>query len=288
VGGNDPIGTLRILAKCQDSLPASDVSKLLQSYWGPPEGIDLMSSMDSFSSSNLQALDARPVWPMLATALGRSVSFPGWEPTIHKLLRCGADLHAPVPRSILRAAYTYYLNNFSCELMPYGTPLDELLEFTESPSEARTVAQRWLCVLETEGYDTRTYLENEKALHAPQFYFTWPARGFFENNPRQLIFELGTHPPSVHWDWWINPYAPAAMVLEEFKGMIGLCANRVWEDDPWMLHWPFDHLDVFRRPNKARPASSRKQEGRMEKKAKKLTRAMGKQEQARVPGMWPD
>lgn len=124
------------------------------------------------------------------------------------------------------------------------TPLDEVFTSTDTPFEVYMAAQRWLGILDSEGYDMRAYLVEEEALHELQNYFTLPSKHrAWKDNLRQLKFELERDDPLVYWDWWVNPESPASLILEEFKWMNGSCETPEWDRDPWTNSWPFDRLD---------------------------------------------
>ena len=283
----------------------NNLGMFLHNYDGPAEGVGFLISMDMLCIEG----DSWPSWLLLGTALGRMGKFPEWESIVRRLLRLGVDPHAHFPRASSNLRFEDEEPNALVNGVSIGTPLDKLFESTDSPAEARMIAQRWLEILKSEGHDVRTYLEEEKTLHGPQLYITFSGRCRNDEVPRQMVFEMETDPPGLYWDWWTDPKSSAALVLEEFKWMNGSCpqsfeGHRVnWKNGTclqsfaaervhWINSWPFGGLDrpiccmyCFR--YEMHREQMRNQRWRRNY-AKKLARANGKRSYpCSVPGAWP-
>ena len=267
----------------------TDLCTLLQTYAGPAEGVDLLMSMDMLCIE-ADSYSWRSVL-LLETALGLIGKFPEWESIVRRLLRRGLDPHAHC-----FAPTKFRFEDEEPNALANGgfiaTPLDELFESTDSPVEARMVAQRWLEILKSEGHDIRTYLETEKTVHGPQPYITFSWKGRRDQTLRQMVFEMETDPPGVCWDWWTDPKSGAALVLEEFKSMNGLCQRSFGGHRAhWTESWPFGGLDLPRRLWAVNPSEMYRDQMRTQrwrrKYAKKLARANGKRNYPyNVPGAW--
>lgn len=248
------VDTIRLLAQRQDHIPASDLWWLFQSYKQPPEGAHAMLSLGLFDE---QEQESNPLWPLLATALrGLSsvdtlhLDYPKWESLIRRLLHRGVDLHAPTSRLLgyidPEQAYHKYSLRGRRQLSPFGTPLDELFDQTNSPFDSMLMAERWLNILASEGRDVHVYLEQERAMHAPRPYFTLPPSwGLDVESSRELVFEIGRENPIVSWNWWVDPDSPAALVLGEFNWISRSYQKSIWKGEPWTVSWPFGGMGTY-------------------------------------------
>ena len=267
----------------------NDLGTFLQNYAGPAEGVDLLISMDILCIEG----DSWLSWLLLGNALGLIGKFPEWESIVRRLLRGGVDPHARFPRASSNLRFEDEEPNALVNGVFIATPLDELFESTDSPVEARMVAQRWLEILKSEGHDVRTYLEKEKTLHGPQLYITFSRECNKDETLRQMVFEMETDPPGVYWDWWVDPQSSAALVLEEFKWMNGSCPQYLAEVCVhWIESWPFDRLDMPTWYSYLYPSEMHRQQMRNQRwarnYAKKLARANGKRSYPySVPGASP-
>lgn len=283
---SEAVDTLRILTKCQDHI----LIGLAEGYRGPPEGADLMLSLDLIEIDGSDEPSYQRVWPLLTIALNRNADNPDWECFIRKLLRMRVNIHAPAQLPVSPRPSPGRPSDFPSMVSDLGTPLDQLMDQTDSPFEGHIEAQRWFSILESEGYDVRSYLEEEKALHASQGYLLSSAYTRTPEPYRQLTFELEKEPPVVSWDWWTHPDSPAFLVLEEFKWMNGSYQNESWIDGAPTTYWPFDgsnesdfhgYMD-----EDARQRERVRTERRMRKQDKKQGKANGHRNQFRIPGAW--
>ena len=121
--------------------------------------------------------DDEAVFPFLAVVLRGYGHNPfEWESFLRVLLRKKMNLHPPVARWMEVERINETLSpTYPCEILKYGTPLDELLRETSTPFEGEAAANRWLGLLSSEGYDVRAYLEQEADLHAEQMQLTSPS-----------------------------------------------------------------------------------------------------------------
>ena len=228
--------------QAQEDLSDFDISMWFRDYDGPPEGAELILSQDLAQYWIRSADKTDPLYPALASVLRLyAKDSRSWEPVVRTLIRHGADLHAPVHRS-LRDPDQY---KYPCPVAQYGTPLDELFMYTLDPLEGESAADCWLQILASEGLDTLAYLEMESALHPRPIQLTHPSYltvGY--DNERQLIFDLGAH-PSVAWDWWINPSSTTYLLREEFK-IMALSRRDSWlVMQPWREVWPIRYPAWF-------------------------------------------
>lgn len=165
------IDTLRLLTQSQDDVSPQDMFNFWSWFFGSAEVAEFLYS-NCYVPSESGVSDDEEIFPFLAIALkgfGRDPSSQ-WESFLRLLLRKKAGLHSRVPRMngfLLTEKYP-------CELSEYGTPLDELFSQTMTPFEGEAVANRWLQILLSEGFDVVAYLEEEFALHAQQMQLALP------------------------------------------------------------------------------------------------------------------
>lgn len=168
------IDTLRLLTQSQDDISPQDMVKFWTWFSGPVEVAEFMYSNESAPSES-DVPSGEEVFPFLAIALNGFRADPSqWESLLRHLLRKKTGLHSRVPR-MKRIGIKNLV--YPCELSGYGTPLDELLGQTETPFEAEEIADRWLQILLSEGFDVVAYLEEEYTLHAQQMQLTVPCDG---------------------------------------------------------------------------------------------------------------
>ena len=279
----DLLDTLRLLAHSQNGTPLSDVSRFLQYYSGPPDGVELVVSQEAIQLELSHAESDPDVYHPLATAVRAFGHGRGeWVSLIRRLLRRGADVHSFVPK--MRYEYQQYKAvgvGYPCQLPKYHTALDELFMYCAIPCDAEVIGKKWLSLLSSEGYDVLQYLHREKDLHGFPPWTCPSDLSYDYTTPRQLIFELGAS-PSVSWEWYINPESPAALVRWEFRG-VSLSQHTYLENHRfyWQRFWPFAEEywvpDWLVRQRGAR---------RRQKKAAKLARAQRLKWKSKMPGSW--
>ena len=99
----------------------------------------------------------------------------------------------------------------------------------------------WLKLLSEEGYDIVAYLEEERALHQPQKFFT---HTFWWGCPRKLVFDVtGKRKPCVYWQRWIHPDSSALQLLTEFQEMD--IFQPLHDGAPWQESWPIAYYTVW-------------------------------------------
>lgn len=164
------IDTLRLLTQSQDDVSAQDLFNFWSWFSGPVEVAEFFYS-NYYVPSESGVSDDEEIFPFLAIALKRFGRDPSqWESFLRLHLRKKVGLHSRVPR-MNKCLLT---EKYACELSEYGTPLDELFSQTMTPIEGEAVANRWLQILLSEGFDVIAYLEGEYALHAQQMQLTVP------------------------------------------------------------------------------------------------------------------
>ena len=228
--------------QAQEDLSDFDFSRWFDDYDGPPEGAELILSQELAQYWISFADKTDPLYPPLASVLRLyAKNSRSWEPLVRTLIRYGADIHAPVRRSLRDPGHYKY----PCPVAQYGTPLDELFMYTLDPLEGERVASSWLQILASEGRDILAYLEMESVLHPRPIQLTHPSYltvGY--DNERQLIFNLEAH-PSVTWDWWINPGCSTYLLRKEFKSMALRPRDSWLIMEPWTEAWPIRYPEWF-------------------------------------------
>ena len=164
------IDTLRLLIQSQDDISPRDTINFCSPFARSLKVVEFMYSNSSVPSE-FNVSDGEEIFPFLAITL-REFYYnpPQWENFLRLLLRDKANLHSRVPRNRDFTKRTI----FSHEVSEYGTPLDELFSRTKTPFEGEAIANRWLQILLSEGFDIVAYLEEEFALHAQQMQLTVP------------------------------------------------------------------------------------------------------------------
>ncbi len=157
-----------------------------------------------------------------------------WESLIRRLLRTGVDVHESINRSS-----KFNGRNFPYEIPEYGTPLDEMFDGTDTPAESRALANGWLEILRSEGYDVVAYIEKEHALHYTRPQISLPRyMSIYWGNSRELLFSFDEENPRLSWDWWVDPASSTYLIRSTFKHMLMLSEVH---GDPvsWEENWPF-------------------------------------------------
>lgn len=213
------------------------------------KGAELVLSRQLPPFGSADATDDGITFPFLAMTLKLyanalvhqdAVSTKQWEAFIRKLIHRRADVHARVPRGPDYGREVWV----PCRVDEYGTPLDELFIYTDTPAEAKQAACGWLGILSSEGYDIVAYLETEMTLHSAQHQLTcpsnikkWWVHGY--DWPHVLIFTLDDGNPSVYWDWWIDPASSTWLVCSEFRQMLVMAYYAMWPENGWEDIWAF-------------------------------------------------
>ena len=329
--------TFRHLAQTQESLPTSKMSAILASYDGPPKFLELVLSEDfPLLTPNLlppPPQSSNPVndsvtYPPLATALRLyalaylaeynhvyphttempvSAELEQSKSLIRRLLRTRVDPHVQIHRPFT-----------SCDELEvfteYGTPLDEMFTHTNTPAESRAVADGWLQILRSEGYDISAYIEKEIELHCTRPQFTFPYIGLTKDieNPCELLFAIDEEDPGISWDWWIDPLSSTYLIRSTFTQMLMLsypfsayilpwwetCSAYVlpWEETwpfrfpPWHEHCSPDFLEDAERSivwQQLHNAAQQRANRRLHKRHVKEMRSRGLK-YPRMPGAWHD
>jgi hypothetical protein len=294
------VDTLRVLSQAQTDISMVDVESLVASYWGPPEGIELLLSQ----YTNLGGTPDEHHRHMFAAIFQVVVKrFGGdctqWESLVRKLIHQGVDVHG-------------YVFVGSALGEGWGTLLDDLFIYTYTPLEASIVGNFWLRILASEGFDISTYLEEEISLYTALHLVPSPVL----SGCRKLIFQLG-ETQSVSWEWHVEPESGALLVRDMFKSLIFTidlndlefvrsvdCHRILW---PWGHHVWYRYLYEYYMDPELRGLNfsrfggweflqkSRQQTKlvdsraarRMAKKAWKSRRAWRKKYPSQMPGAWP-
>ena len=289
------VDTLRVLVPAQEEYATSDMARFLELYSGPSEVVEYICTVilsenpsDNQTTKSCYALGAA------LTQFGKG--FLGWEYIIRKLLRSGVPIHNRKCYGCVKTTrLDCHLKDEETHLVKDGTPLDELFRYTRSPFDASEVAQRWLRILSTEGYDVATYLRTEFEGHLCQGELTYIDSKF--GMCRQLVFQLESS-PSITWEWHLDPLSSARIVREEYKHMCLSYGDYRVCNQAWEVLWPFNILhsiDVDFCTNQGFPHRFRWLEALaeersllwMKKKASKLARAQRAKAQSTMPGAWP-
>ena len=170
---------LRVLTQSKDGISAQDSDMFwMMDSTKPVAAAEFMSSQDLVPSES-DVSDDEKGFPILATALREFGRVPSqWESFLRLHLRKDADLHAPVPRLRPTGDSDEIVDSmYPCRVSKHGTPLDEFFAWTRTPFEAEAVADSWMQILSSEGFDLVAYLEEEFALHAEQMQLIRPSSG---------------------------------------------------------------------------------------------------------------
>ena len=322
---NKTVDTYRALAQNQHNISAFELDEATAFYVGPPEGVDMLlahSSLNIEPFDVAESVDAMPLLAVTARSYSRAfclenrarlnsnlvrlkVESKRWEPLIKRFLHKGTDLHVPVPRdSVFSIIY------FPSHVSRYGTPLDVLFEYSETPDEAKTIGAEWLRLVASEGHDVVAYLKKETILHTPDHQMTYPTSSYYKVGIypvlRELQFTFDDARSSVWWDWWTDPASDIDLLEREFKGMIKYtCGLAQWWYPTFTLidTWPFQYpvwydnaekvaqdwlkkgMEPTERRRRARVAMQRANR-RLEKRYAKNTHSKSLRH-SRIPGAWP-
>lgn len=75
MGSSEAVDTIRVLARSQDHIPTT----IAHWYTGPPEGAELMLSLDLFEVDGSQEWYTPQIWPLLTTVIDMNARNPIWE-----------------------------------------------------------------------------------------------------------------------------------------------------------------------------------------------------------------
>ena len=320
---NETLDTLRTLAQYQDDVSAFDLNCVTVFYDGPPEGMDILLTHSSLHFERFDIVESVDSLHPLVIALwcyswtffsksclglenfssAHQATFPQrhkqWEPLIKRFIKKGADLHVPVPRFDPSSHFPFLASE-------YGTPLDVLFQFSETPDEASTLGAEWLGFIAAEGHDVVAYLRKEMTLHAPEHHMTRPLLSDTPSSSamRELKFIFDDAGPCVWWEWWIDPASHIDLLEREFKQMVKhTCMAPVYLVsfliDTWPIQYPvwYDNSEKLerdwleegmkpderrRRAHLAMQRANRRLERRHDKNAysKRLRHS-------KMPGAWP-
>ena len=304
---NETVDTFRILAQNQDDISAFDLRYATIWYEGPAEGVDMLLAHSSLHFDIAESVDTALslVWAIRCysrTFFSDNGERKQWESLIQRFIHKGADLHVPVPREGYNPSKLspFHVND-------YGTPLDVLFHFSETPDEARIIGAEWLGLLASEGHDVVAYLKKEMTLRAPEHQMTYPAPDLEEELPRalrELQFTFDDAWPCVWWEWWIDPASDIHLLEREFKQMVKYTSvlafqqvlflvdtwpfqYPVWYDNPEKLaqDWLEEVMEPAERKRRAHLAVQRANR-RLEKRYAKNMYSKGLRH-SKMPGAWP-
>jgi hypothetical protein len=205
-----------------------------------------------------------------------------WKQAIQHVLSLALDLHT-----------TYHFRDGNIV-----TLLDDVLNIADQPFESHWLGQKWLEILAGSGIDVVEYLRVECEIHFNSLPMM-VKQYHYGGRDRQLV--ISKKPPTVSWEWYIDPAGRALDVLQEFKNFgIGSQHMRWWPDKS--RDWPFFYPGWKHEAQRLRdgwPVSGNDQsrlrtfqnrcERREQGKANKLARAQGiLQRGPKVPGAWID
>ena len=317
---NKTVDVFRMLAQYQDDISASDLDGATFGYDVPPEGVNILLAHFSLHFGGFEiAKSVSTEAPLVAVlrcysrALLKDYSgvhqaayspeHEQWEPLIKRFIHKGADLHVPVPRGGYDPSIYLPFN-----VGKYGTPLDVLFQFSETPDEARTVGAEWLGLLASKSHDVVAYLKKEMILHAPDHQMIYPEPDLQDEllppPLRELQFAFDDARPCVWWDWWIDPASDIDLLEREFKDMVKhTCVKPslwtwslvdtwpfqypVWYDNPEKLAQDYLHegMEPDERRRRAHLAMQRANR-RLEKRYAKNAYSKGLRH-SQMPGAWP-
>ena len=245
---NETVDIFRILAQNQDDISAVDLNLATMWYEGPAEGVDILLAHSSLHFESLDIAESVGDVPPLAVALrcysrkffSDNRERKQWQPLIKRFIHKGADLHVPVPREGYKLS-----KHFPFHINVYGTPLDVLFHFSETPNEAETIGAEWLGLLESKGHDVVAYLKQEMTLHAPEYQMTYPTPELEVTLPRalrELKITFDDARLCVWWEWWIDPASHIDLLEREFKQMVKHTCVLTYHLVPFLVDtWPFQY-----------------------------------------------
>ncbi|KAN0099533.1 hypothetical protein V8E51_013308 [Hyaloscypha variabilis] len=208
-----------------------------------------------------------------------------WKEAIRYIISLGLDLHKN---------WRYSLGS------PTLTVLDTILNVVDQPFESHWLGRKWLEILLESGIDVDEYLrvEFEMRRELSQTLFLMPPR--YNTGYRNRFLIMSKEPPSVNWDWYIDPTGMAFDVLQEFKDFGTGSQDMAWPN--YIGDWPFAYsewqrIDYGIRHGREVPEvnmprlriRNHRYERREHKKAAKLARAQGLLRRGpKIPGAWID
>ena len=296
---NDIVDTFRVLIRAQDEFSALDMEGIGYMYNGPPEGVELLlghrSILLGVPDEDGRAISAH-IFALALSHFGKG--FIQWEPLIRKLLQEGVDIHGRVRPPTLRDSYHGEDNSNRMSSEFFLTPLDELLAHTRTPFDAKEVADAWLRILSTEGYNIVAYLKREFVEHmACQQLIPTVLGGSLLR--RSLVFHIESD-ARVYWDWNIDPASPSSLLHHDLRMLFASEDNHIiLQSDPWHSVWPFNYpasapnrsLWSWTKDNPewegAYNLANERADKRSERKHRKAGRAQKPVDWPMVPGAWP-
>ena len=203
-----------------------------------------------------------------------------------------------IKRFVKRAMNIYHANPLAPPHAPMSSAslIDRCFYHCQDPTESRAMADEWLKILSSSGVNIHDYLKTEVNWHT-----TKPPlirRGdHLERYYRRLVFSL-EEPPTVQWEWWVNPREPGGLVLGEFREMcrIGDRGRSAYPRCPsdwpygrplWMIYY-YSVLDENADTVPARTIrlANERFERRMQKKAGGRHKVTALDRRLRMPGAW--
>lgn len=269
-----------------NELCLADLPGFFQHYFGPPEGIQLLLSQEV---AGVQIEDLRAsATEALSGALSKfgATRDKEWKLVLRQLIKLGANIH-----NEHEDHKAYYPDVIS-------TQLNQLLDWCLDPWKSKALIDEWLQILSEEAVDLATYISTELELRTKGPRAIYWCNGH-QTKLRQFVFST-TEPVGIHFEWWIDPELPAALVLEEFKN-IGLgeheCEDALEED-----YWPCgdswsgccNRCGTFLWASEPLPKSYRTRlelaekrfQARERRKAVKYHKIQGFTDRRRMPGAW--
>lgn len=263
------VDTFRVLVQAQECVSRNDLSRFLVTYRACPGGIDFLLSKGLFDTDGF--------WPLLRTVLAFLGQDSEWEPVVRRVLRQGKALGVNITDWVLDwrnyAETDYYVDDDS--------PIEALFRRIKFPPDAEEAAQHWLGILDSEGYDVREYLEEEKR---------WCDFKYEDDDPylhplpmrQRVVVEVHREPLTAYWIWWTDPQSSVYLLLEEFQSLYGAFPTLSIDLSDWPYHcstekwgW-YDHHREADRDTK-----------RIKKWSKRHMKKDGKNKGHAMPGAWP-
>jgi hypothetical protein len=178
------------------------------------------------------------------------------------------------------------------------TILDELMDPVGCPFDSTSVGTEWICILQESGVNVLEYLRIERRLHYDHAMSLPIIRPSWFNNYYLRHLVICEEPPSISWDYYVDPKGKGFEVIQEFRHFgdgdkLDLRAN----DKRWPFIytlWPW-HTKQKELGARDQHIDARVQleedrfEWRWQKKVRKLTRAQGiLYRTPKMPGAWVD
>jgi hypothetical protein len=202
-----------------------------------------------------------------------------WKQAIQYVLGLDLDLHT-----------TYHYSDNVVTL------LDDVVNIADQPFESHRLGQKWLEILSEFGIDVVEYLGVESEIHfnSSQTSPMMLGRHSVSNRERYLI--ISKRPPTISWEWYIDPAGRAFDVLQEFKyfGIRYHDSRFSNYDVDWPFFYPkwqqaFERRQLGSDEEPCLRIFNNRCERREQKKARNLAREQGLlQRGPKVPGAWID